>query len=148
MNELKNKWILSEMNRGMWWESSVTGRGSWKQRKARGKKRSRGKSSGVSRNLVDNKSIEIQRADDFDQWNKSPLVSRHLGTDGFTKRVLKAITKERLAEALISGPKLCVDLSMTDSMSDKVKCRQGSSLTIFSSKELGILVNAHCARVF
>lgn len=47
------------------------------------------------------------------------------GTDGldckFTKRVLKAITKERLAEALISGPKLCLDLSMTDSMSDKVE---------------------------
>lgn len=37
-----------------------------------------------------------------------------------TKRALKAITKERLAEALAIGPKLCVDLSMTDSMSDKV----------------------------
>lgn len=33
---------------------------------------------------------------------------------------MKAITKERLAEALVTGPKLCVDLSMTDSMSDKV----------------------------
>ena len=37
-----------------------------------------------------------------------------------SKRVLKAITKERLAEAQSTGLKLCVDLSMTDSMSDKV----------------------------
>ncbi|KAM8747086.1 tRNA methyltransferase 10 homolog B isoform 2-T3 [Acanthopagrus schlegelii] len=36
-----------------------------------------------------------------------------------SKRVLKAITKERLAEAQSTGLKLCVDLSMTDSMSDK-----------------------------
>ncbi|XP_074518536.1 tRNA methyltransferase 10 homolog B isoform X1 [Halichoeres trimaculatus] len=36
-----------------------------------------------------------------------------------TKRVLKVITKERLAEAQSTGSKLCVDLSMTDSMSDK-----------------------------
>lgn len=33
---------------------------------------------------------------------------------------MKEITKERLAEAQSTGPKLCVDLSMTDSMSDKV----------------------------
>lgn len=38
----------------------------------------------------------------------------------FTKRVLKAIAKERLAEAQSSGLRLCVDLSMTDGMSDKV----------------------------
>ncbi|XP_075884374.1 tRNA methyltransferase 10 homolog B isoform X1 [Nelusetta ayraudi] len=53
-------------------------------------------------------------------------------TDGshceFTKRTLKAITKERLAEALISGPKLCVDLSMTDSMSDKEISRLAAQL--------------------
>ncbi|XP_063043200.1 tRNA methyltransferase 10 homolog B [Engraulis encrasicolus] len=36
-----------------------------------------------------------------------------------SKRVLKAITRERLAEASISGPRLCVDLSMTDCMSPK-----------------------------
>ncbi|KAM6949111.1 tRNA methyltransferase 10 homolog B isoform 2-T2 [Aplochiton taeniatus] len=36
-----------------------------------------------------------------------------------TKRVINAITKERLAEAKSTGPKLCVDLSMTDCMSDK-----------------------------
>ncbi|KAK7909913.1 hypothetical protein WMY93_014597 [Mugilogobius chulae] len=40
-------------------------------------------------------------------------------TPEFTKRVLKAITKERLAEAQSTGPRLCVDLSMTDCMSDK-----------------------------
>lgn len=33
---------------------------------------------------------------------------------------MKEITKARLAEAQSTGPKLCVDLSMTDSMSDKV----------------------------
>ncbi|XP_034005946.1 LOW QUALITY PROTEIN: tRNA methyltransferase 10 homolog B [Trematomus bernacchii] len=37
----------------------------------------------------------------------------------FTKRVMKAITEERLAEAQCVGLKLCVDLSMSDSMSDK-----------------------------
>lgn len=33
---------------------------------------------------------------------------------------MKEITKERLAEAQSTGPKLCIDMSMTDSMSDKV----------------------------
>ncbi|XP_072544857.1 tRNA methyltransferase 10 homolog B [Salminus brasiliensis] len=37
----------------------------------------------------------------------------------FSKRVIKAITKERLEEARTSGPRLCVDLSMTDCMSHK-----------------------------
>lgn len=36
------------------------------------------------------------------------------------KRIMKEISRERLAEAQSTGPKLCVDLSMTDSMSDKV----------------------------
>ncbi|KAM9827411.1 tRNA methyltransferase 10 homolog B [Neosynchiropus ocellatus] len=36
-----------------------------------------------------------------------------------SKRVIKAIVNERLAEAQSTGPKLCVDLSMTDFMSDK-----------------------------
>uniref|UniRef100_A0A3B1JE32 tRNA methyltransferase 10 homolog B n=1 Tax=Astyanax mexicanus TaxID=7994 RepID=A0A3B1JE32_ASTMX len=37
----------------------------------------------------------------------------------FSKRVIKAITRERLEEARTSGPRLCVDLSMTDCMSHK-----------------------------
>ncbi|KAL7875709.1 hypothetical protein AOLI_G00106720 [Acnodon oligacanthus] len=37
----------------------------------------------------------------------------------FSKRVIKAITKERLEEARTTGPRLCVDLSMTDCMSHK-----------------------------
>ncbi|KAG7461960.1 hypothetical protein MATL_G00196730 [Megalops atlanticus] len=45
------------------------------------------------------------------------------GPDGdgsqLSKRVVKAITKERLTEARVAGPKLCVDLSMTDCMSHK-----------------------------
>ncbi|KAM4611763.1 tRNA methyltransferase 10 homolog B [Polymixia lowei] len=45
-----------------------------------------------------------------------------------TKRVMKAITKERLAEAQATGPKLCVDLSMTDCMSDKEISRLSGQL--------------------
>ncbi|XP_066538015.1 tRNA methyltransferase 10 homolog B [Hoplias malabaricus] len=37
----------------------------------------------------------------------------------FSKRVIKAITKERLEEARTTGPRLCVDLGMTDCMSHK-----------------------------
>lgn len=43
---------------------------------------------------------------------------------------MKAITKERLAEAQSTGPKLCVDLSMTDSMSDKVSISKSLLLRI------------------
>ncbi|XP_042368449.1 tRNA methyltransferase 10 homolog B [Plectropomus leopardus] len=46
----------------------------------------------------------------------------------FTKRVMKAITRERLAEAQSAGLKLCVDLSMTDSMSDKEISRLAGQL--------------------
>nr|XP_040035596.1 tRNA methyltransferase 10 homolog B isoform X1 [Gasterosteus aculeatus aculeatus] len=46
----------------------------------------------------------------------------------FTKRVLKAIAKERLAEAQSSGLRLCVDLSMTDGMSDKEVSRLAGQL--------------------
>ncbi|XP_054916244.1 tRNA methyltransferase 10 homolog B isoform X2 [Poeciliopsis prolifica] len=45
-----------------------------------------------------------------------------------TKRVMKAITKERLAEARSTGRKLCVDLSMTDCMSDKEISRLAGQL--------------------
>lgn len=55
-----------------------------------------------------------------------------LGASGdnpqFTKRVMKAITKERLAEAQATGLKLCIDLSMTDSMSDKEISRLAGQL--------------------
>ncbi|KAK2899909.1 tRNA methyltransferase 10 homolog B isoform X2 [Channa argus] len=46
----------------------------------------------------------------------------------FTKRVMKAITKERLAEAQCTGLRLCVDLSMTDCMSDKEISRLAGQL--------------------
>lgn len=39
----------------------------------------------------------------------------------YSKRVMKEIAIERLAEARSTGPKLCIDLSMTDSLSDKVR---------------------------
>ncbi|XP_076829271.1 tRNA methyltransferase 10 homolog B [Brachyhypopomus gauderio] len=46
----------------------------------------------------------------------------------FTKRVAKAIAKERLEEAKVSGPQLCVDLSMTDCMSHKEISRLASQI--------------------
>ncbi|XP_017326462.1 tRNA methyltransferase 10 homolog B isoform X3 [Ictalurus punctatus] len=46
----------------------------------------------------------------------------------FSKRVIKAITRERLEEARAAGPRLCVDLSMTDCMSHK---RWGSLLDVY-----------------
>ncbi|TNN46692.1 tRNA methyltransferase 10 B [Liparis tanakae] len=46
----------------------------------------------------------------------------------FTKRVMKAIARERLAEARSTGLKLCVDLSMTDRMSDKEVSRLAGQL--------------------
>ncbi|XP_029382239.1 tRNA methyltransferase 10 homolog B isoform X2 [Echeneis naucrates] len=57
-------------------------------------------------------------------------LNRELDADSpqFTKRVMKAITKERLAEAQSTGPKLCVDLSMTDCMSDKEISRLAGQL--------------------
>ncbi|KAM3849998.1 tRNA methyltransferase 10 homolog B-like, partial [Diretmus argenteus] len=45
-----------------------------------------------------------------------------------TKQVIKAITKERLAEAQSTGLKLYVDLSMTDCMSDKEISRLSGQL--------------------
>uniref|UniRef100_A0A3Q2QWX3 tRNA methyltransferase 10 homolog B n=1 Tax=Fundulus heteroclitus TaxID=8078 RepID=A0A3Q2QWX3_FUNHE len=45
-----------------------------------------------------------------------------------TKRVMKAITRERLKEARFTGVRLCVDLSMTDCMSDKEISRLAGQL--------------------
>ncbi|KAF7659476.1 hypothetical protein LDENG_00296960 [Lucifuga dentata] len=45
-----------------------------------------------------------------------------------SKRVIKTITKERLAEAQSTGLKVCVDLSMTDCMSDKEISRLAGQL--------------------
>ncbi|XP_072314779.1 tRNA methyltransferase 10 homolog B [Eucyclogobius newberryi] len=49
-------------------------------------------------------------------------------TPQFTKRVSKAITKERLAEAQSTGTRVCVDLSMTHFMSDKEISRLAGQL--------------------
>nr|XP_020860168.1 tRNA methyltransferase 10 homolog B [Phascolarctos cinereus] len=47
--------------------------------------------------------------------------AENAGTDkpGSEKRVLKAMTKEKLLAAKSSGPKLCIDLSMTNRMTKK-----------------------------
>ncbi|XP_060730948.1 tRNA methyltransferase 10 homolog B isoform X1 [Tachysurus vachellii] len=47
------------------------------------------------------------------QQDKADVVSQ------LSKRVIKAITRERLEEARAAGPRLCVDLSMSDCMSHK-----------------------------
>ncbi|KAB5579108.1 hypothetical protein PHYPO_G00190950 [Pangasianodon hypophthalmus] len=46
----------------------------------------------------------------------------------FSKRVTKAITRERLEEARAAGPRLCVDLSMSDCMSHKEISRLASQI--------------------
>ncbi|KAK1890525.1 tRNA methyltransferase 10 like B [Dissostichus eleginoides] len=46
---------------------------------------------------------------------------------------MKAITEERLAEAQCIGLKLCVDLSMSDSMSDKELSRLAGQLRRYGS---------------
>ncbi|KAM5194136.1 tRNA methyltransferase 10 homolog B isoform 2-T4 [Mantella aurantiaca] len=45
-----------------------------------------------------------------------------------SKRFLKALTKERLLEAKDSGPRLCIDLSMTDHMSKKELSRLAAQI--------------------
>ncbi|XP_024866900.2 tRNA methyltransferase 10 homolog B isoform X2 [Kryptolebias marmoratus] len=60
--------------------------------------------------------------------NRAQESGPHTDHPQFTKRVLKAITKERLAEAQTTGLRLCVDLSMTDCMSDKEISRLAGQL--------------------
>ncbi|XP_077357700.1 tRNA methyltransferase 10 homolog B isoform X2 [Festucalex cinctus] len=45
-----------------------------------------------------------------------------------SKRIMKAVTKERLAEARFSGLKVCIDLSMSHRMSDKETSRLAAQL--------------------
>ncbi|XP_068785048.1 tRNA methyltransferase 10 homolog B isoform X4 [Struthio camelus] len=52
-------------------------------------------------------------------------------TEQQSKRVLKAIMKERLLEAKESGPRLCVDLSMADRMTKKMDTTEESYLDLF-----------------
>ncbi|XP_008426160.1 tRNA methyltransferase 10 homolog B [Poecilia reticulata] len=60
--------------------------------------------------------------------NRAPESGGDADAAQFSKRVMKAITKERLAEARSTGRKLCVDLSMTDCMSDKEISRLAGQL--------------------
>ncbi|XP_061816552.2 tRNA methyltransferase 10 homolog B isoform X2 [Nerophis lumbriciformis] len=55
----------------------------------------------------------------FNRESTSPQLS---------KRVMKAISRERLTEARCSGVKVCIDLSMTHSMSDKEVSRLAAQL--------------------
>ncbi|XP_040887735.1 tRNA methyltransferase 10 homolog B [Toxotes jaculatrix] len=62
------------------------------------------------------------------KFNRERELGASADAPQFTKRVMKAITKERLAEAMVTGLKLCVDLSMTDCMSDKEISRLAGQL--------------------
>ncbi|KAF4111577.1 tRNA methyltransferase 10 homolog B isoform X2 [Onychostoma macrolepis] len=53
------------------------------------------------------------------QRKKLNKLNKDVNEQQLSKRVIKAITKERLEEARGAGPGLCVDLSMTDCLSAK-----------------------------
>ncbi|XP_006886924.1 PREDICTED: tRNA methyltransferase 10 homolog B isoform X2 [Elephantulus edwardii] len=53
-----------------------------------------------------------------------------------SKRFLRTLTKERLLEAKHSGPKLSVDLSMTDHMSKKLDITEEDCFSLFPLKSL------------
>nr|XP_021509657.1 tRNA methyltransferase 10 homolog B isoform X2 [Meriones unguiculatus] len=58
--------------------------------------------------------------------------AEHPGTSPqHSKRFLKALTKERLLEAKHSGPRLCVDLSMTHHMSKKLDVTEEDCVSLF-----------------
>lgn len=94
----------------------------WEKRQAA--KRSKRKEEKIRRKL--NREKESEHANSSKDWRKLNFEQESVlntGTDRditqLTKQVIKAITIERLTEAKSTGPKLCVDLSMTDCMSDK-----------------------------
>ncbi|KAM7366394.1 hypothetical protein PAMP_015837 [Pampus punctatissimus] len=60
--------------------------------------------------------------------NREHKLGSSVDSPQLSKRVMKAITKERLAEAQSAGLKLCIDLSMTDCMSDKEISRLAGQL--------------------
>ncbi|XP_036622922.1 tRNA methyltransferase 10 homolog B isoform X2 [Trichosurus vulpecula] len=53
-----------------------------------------------------------------------------------SKRVLKAMTKERLLAAKSSGPRLCIDLSMTNRMTKKIDTTEEDCLNLFPLESL------------
>ncbi|KAM3939300.1 tRNA methyltransferase 10 homolog B [Leptodactylus fuscus] len=62
-----------------------------------------------------------KRRQEKDRRKAKHCVDASAGSDQqqHSKKFLKALTKERLLEAKNSGPRLCLDLSMTDHMSKK-----------------------------
>ncbi|XP_051575374.1 tRNA methyltransferase 10 homolog B [Myxocyprinus asiaticus] len=65
--------------------------------------------------------LEAKKSKRKEEKQRKKFNCRNKDTSGpkLSKRVIKAITKERLEEARGAGPRLCVDLSMTDCMSHK-----------------------------
>uniref|UniRef100_A0A2K5V298 tRNA (guanine(9)-N(1))-methyltransferase n=1 Tax=Macaca fascicularis TaxID=9541 RepID=A0A2K5V298_MACFA len=53
-----------------------------------------------------------------------------------SKRFLRALTKEKLLEAKHSGPRLCIDLSMTHHMSKKLDIKEEDCFSLFPLETL------------
>lgn len=101
------------------WERQLAAKKSKRKEEKQKRRLNRAQASGEDRG-------ESTNAEDHNLIRRLLMIlcSVHKGGDKeaaqLTKRVMKAITNERLAEARSTGQKLCVDLSMTDCMSDKV----------------------------
>ncbi|PWA28913.1 hypothetical protein CCH79_00012858, partial [Gambusia affinis] len=109
------------------WERQLAAKKSKRKEEKQRRRSNRAQASGEDRG-------ESTNAEDHNLTRRLLMIpcSVHKGGDTdaaqFTKRVMKAITSERLAEARSTGRKLCVDLSMTDCMSDKETSRLAGQL--------------------
>lgn len=90
----------------------------WKNRLAA--KKSKRKEEKQRRKLIraeqPGDSLRAEQSGDSFQAEQSGIF---VDSPQHSKRVARMITQERLREAQLSGPKLCLDLSMTDCMSHK-----------------------------
>ncbi|XP_018099232.1 tRNA methyltransferase 10 homolog B isoform X2 [Xenopus laevis] len=68
---------------------------------------------------------ERRKAKNAQDLQKGATEQKH------SKKFLKALTKEHLLEAKDSGPRLCIDLSMTQHMTKKVDTTENSFLDVF-----------------
>ncbi|XP_039515097.1 tRNA methyltransferase 10 homolog B [Pimephales promelas] len=65
--------------------------------------------------------LEVKRRKRKEEKQRKKLnrLNKDVNELQLSKRVIKAVTKERLEEARAAGLRLCVDLSMTDRLTDK-----------------------------
>ena len=108
------------------WERQLAAKKNKRKEEKQRRKLNREKESGKyqARRSNHQRSFRWETEGESSRHTCLPCVFCPTGATGdapqLSKRALKAITRERLAEAQSTGLKLCVDLSMTDSMSDKV----------------------------